>query len=100
MTLEQTTKRILAAAAMQDLAALEAAGKEREAAIAALGSMESMAALRNAVAASIAAGEEAKKVIRVIKHRLFSESRRLTNIERGFVRVLHPSARHQVDCKG
>jgi hypothetical protein len=36
MTLEQTTKLILSAAELQDLAALQAAGEEREAALAKL----------------------------------------------------------------
>jgi hypothetical protein len=100
MTLEQTTEHILAAAEAQDLAGLQAAGKLRDEAIAALDSVPATPGLRNAVAASIAAGEEAKRAIRVIKQRLRSESRRLANIEHGFVRALRPAARHRVDCKG
>ncbi len=100
MTLEQTTQRILAAASAQDLAALEAASKLRQSAIAAISSAPPTPLLRNAVAASIAAGEEAKRAIRVIKQRIRNESRRLSNIETGFVRALRPLAAHQIDCKG
>jgi hypothetical protein len=100
MTLAQTTERILAAAEAQDLAALQAAGKARAAAMGALNSMPPTPALRNAMAASIAAGEEAKRAIRVIKQRIRNESRRLANIEHGFLRALRPVARHRIDCKG
>lgn len=100
MTLEQTTRLILAAAELQDLGALQAAAKEREAAIAALGSMPPTEELRDAVARSIEAGEEAKRTIRLIKQRLRNESRRLERIEAGFVRALRPAARHRVDCRG
>jgi hypothetical protein len=100
MTLIQTTERILAAAEAQDLAALKAASIEREAAIAALDSLPPTPALRNAVAASIAAGEEAKRAIRAIKQRARNESRRLVNIEHGFLHALRPAARLRIDCKG
>lgn len=100
MTLEQTTQRILAAADAQDLAALEAASKLRESVIAALASAPPTSQLRNAVAASIAAGEQARRAIRVIKQRLRNESRRLSNIETGFVRALRPLPAHRIDCKG
>jgi hypothetical protein len=99
MTLEQTTPRILAAVEVQDLGALEAASKEREAAIAALASIPATPELRDAVAASIAAGEEARRAIRVIKRRSLHESRRLTHIENGFVRALRAPVKHQIDCK-
>jgi hypothetical protein len=99
MTLEQTTRRILAAVEVQDLGALEAASKEREAAIAGLPSIPATPELRDAVAASIAAGEEARSAMRVIKQRLRHESRRLTHIENGFVSALRAPVRHQIDCK-
>jgi hypothetical protein len=100
MTLEQTTRRILAAVELQDLGALEAASKEREAAIAALASIPATPELRESVAASIAAGEEARTAMRVIKQRLRRESRRLTHIENGFVRALRAPVTHRIDCKG
>ena len=100
MTLEQTTRRMLAAVEVQDLDALEAASKEREAAIATLASIPASPELREAVAASIAAGEEAKRTMRVIKQRLRHESRRLTHIENGFVRALRAPVKHQIDCEG
>jgi hypothetical protein len=98
MTLEQITRRILAAAA-QDLSALQEASKARESSIAMLGSLTPTPELRNAVAASIAAGKEAKRAIRAIQQRLRNDSRRLANIEHGFLRRLVP-AKHQIDCRG
>jgi hypothetical protein len=100
MTLEQTTRLVLAAVELQDLEALQAAGKARESAIAGLNLLAPTPALRDAVAASIAAGDEARKSIRVIRQRIRKESRRLANIEHGFLRALVPWATHQVDCKG
>ncbi|MGA3188610.1 MAG: hypothetical protein ABSF22_16010 [Bryobacteraceae bacterium] len=100
MTLEQTTELILAAAAALDPAALEEAGRERQAAIARLGLLKPTLALRDAVACSLAAGEAAKRALRAIKQHTRNESRRLANIEHGFVRALHPAARHRIDCKG
>jgi len=100
MTLEQTTRRVLAAADAQDLAALEAASRQREFAIAGLSSVPPTPELRDAVAASIAAGEEAKRTLRTIQRRLRKDSRRLANIEHGFLRSLAPAAKHQIDCKG
>jgi hypothetical protein len=100
MTLEQTTRRTLAAAEAQDLAALEVASKERESAIAMLPSIPATPELRDAVAASIAAGEEAKRTLRTIQRRLRKDGRRLANIEHGFLRTLAPAAKHQIDCKG
>ncbi len=79
---------------------LKAAGEMRAEAIAALDSIRPTFELCDAVKASIAAGEAAKRAIRVIKQRIRHESRRLANIESGFVRALAPAARHQVDCKG
>lgn len=100
MTLEQSTTRILAAVEAQDLDAFQEASKEREAAIAALASIPPTPALRDAVARSIAAGEAAQRTIRAIRQRLRKESRRLANIEHGFVRALRPAAKHQIDCQG
>ncbi len=100
MKLEQTTRRILAAAEAQDLPALQAASKEREAAMATLASLPPTPALRDAVAASIAAGEEAKRSIRAIRQRVRKDSRRLAHIEDGFVSALRPVTTHRVDCKG
>jgi hypothetical protein len=100
MTLEQSTQRILAAAEAQDLALLEAAGRMREEAIAALASAPPTPVLRSALEGSIVAGEEARRAIRAIKQRIRGESRRLANIEKGFVRALRPGAEHRVDCQG
>lgn len=93
MTLDETTRRILAAVEARDLPALQEAAKQRNTAIAALASLPPTPALRDAVARSIAAGEEAKRTIRAIR-------RRLANIEHGFVRALRPTAKHQIDYKG
>jgi hypothetical protein len=100
MTLEQTTRLILSAAELQDLWALQAAAKERDAAMAALDAMPATEKLRGAVAASLQAGEEAKRTIRLIRQRIRNESRRLERIETGFVRALRPAATHRIDCKG
>jgi hypothetical protein len=100
MTLEQTTRSIRAAVEKQDLEALQRASKEREYAIALLASLRATPALRDAVADSIEAGEEAKRTIRIIKQRLRQESRRLSNVEHGFLRALAPRAKHQIDCRG
>ncbi|HTB15680.1 MAG TPA: hypothetical protein VK752_29115 [Bryobacteraceae bacterium] len=100
MTLEQTTRRILTAVEALDLEGLEGAAKERDHAIAMLDSLPPTPALRNAVAASIAAGEEAKRAIRTIRQRFRRESRRLERIEDGFVRALRPVVHHRVDCRG
>jgi hypothetical protein len=99
MTFEQITPRIRAAAEAQDLPALLEASKQRQAAVAMLPSMTPTPELRDAVAASIAAGEEARRAIRAIQQRLRKDSRRLTNIEHGFLRTLVPT-KHQIDCKG
>jgi hypothetical protein len=100
MTLEQTTRRILTAVEVQDLEGLEGASKARECAIAMLASLPPTSALRDAVAASIEAGEEAKRTIRTIRQRMRRESRRLERIEDGFVRALRPVVHHRVDCRG
>ncbi len=100
MKLEQSTRLILAAVDLQDLGALQAACKEREAAMAALDSVPATEELHRAVSASIKAGEEAKRAIRLIKQRLRKESRRLERIETGFVSALRPAARHRIDCQG
>ncbi len=100
MTLERITKRMLAAAEAQDLAALQAISKERQSAIAKLASAPPTPALRDAVAASIAAGEQAKRAIRAINQRLRKNSRRLSHIEEGFLHALLPVARHRIDYKG
>jgi hypothetical protein len=100
MTLEQTTQRILAAAEAQDLEALQAASKERQAAIAMLASLEPTPALRDAMAESIAAGQEAARAIRAIRQRIRKDSRRLASIQHGFLRVHAPAAHHQIDCRG
>jgi hypothetical protein len=99
MTLQQTTRRIQKAAEAQDLEALQAASIERATAIAALASIVPTPTLREAVAASIAAGDEARRAIHSIRQRIRKDSRRLANIQHGFLRALLPSA-HRIDCKG
>jgi len=99
MTLEQTTRLILSAAELQDLAALQAAGEEREAALAKLASLPPTEELRHAVAESLRAGEEAKRTIGLIRQRMRNESRRLERIETGFLRVLRPAGPQRIDCK-
>src|SRR5271154_5417298 len=100
MTFEQTTRRILAATEVQNLAELQAAGKERARAIAMLASLPPSQELYNAVEVSIAAGEEARRAIRMIQQRLRNESRRLERIEHGFLRASLPAAMHRIDCQG
>jgi hypothetical protein len=100
MTLEQTTRLILAAAELLDLGALQAACQERDAAMATLDSRPATEELRDAVAESLKAGGEAKRTIRLIKQRIRNESRRMERIETGFVRALRPARMHRVDCKG
>ena len=100
MTLEQTTRLILSAAELQDLAALQVAGEEREAALAKLGSLAPTEELRNAVANSLKAGEEVRRTLRLIKQRIRNESRRLERIETGFVSALRPAGPQRIDCKG
>lgn len=99
MTLEQTTKLVLSAAELQDLDVLQAAGEEREAALAKLASLPPTEELRNAMAESLKAGEEARRTIHLIKQRIRNESRRLERIETGFVRALRPAGPHRIDCK-
>ena len=99
MTLEQTTGLILAAATAHDLEALQAASNERKSSIAMLASIPPTPALRDAVEASIAAGEQARRAIRSLQHRLRQDSRRLTTIEHGFLRALVP-AKHHIDYQG
>lgn len=100
MTLEQITKRMLAAAEAQDLAGLQAACAERKAAMATLASMPPTPALRDAIAASIAAGEEARRAIRALKLQMRRDSRRLSNIEEGFLHALLPVVMHKIDYEG
>jgi hypothetical protein len=98
MNLEQTTRLVLAAVDLQDLGALEVAGRERAVAIAVVASLPATEDLRAAAEASFQAGEEAKHAIRLIKQRIRKESRRLDHIETGFLRALQPAASHRVDC--
>ena len=100
MTLEQTTRLILSAAELQDLAALQAAGEEREVALEKLGSLPPTEELRNAMVESLKAGEEARRTLHLIKQRIRNESRRLERIETGFVRALRPTGTPRIDCKG
>jgi hypothetical protein len=100
MTLEQTTQRILLAVEAQDLEMLQAAAKERETAIASLSSIPPSPALHEAITASIAAGEEAKLAIRAIQQGIRKDSRRLANIEHGFLRAILPTVKRQIDCQG
>jgi ribosome recycling factor len=100
MTLERTTKMVLAAVELQDLGTLEAAGKERAAAIAGLGAIPPTPELRQSLTEALAAGEEARRSIRLIRHRLRKESRRLEKIETGFLGALRLPPRHRVDCSG
>jgi ribosome recycling factor len=100
MTLEQTTRLILSAAELQDLAALQAAGEEREAALAKLGSQPPTEELRNAMVESLKAGEEARRAIRLIRQRIRNESRRLERIETGFVHALRPARKPRIDFMG
>jgi hypothetical protein len=100
MTLEQTTRLILSGAELHDLGALEAAAKERGTAMAALDAMPATEEMRGAIAASLQAGEEAKRTIQLIRQRIRNESRRLERIETGFVRALWPTTAHRIDCKG
>jgi hypothetical protein len=99
MTLEQTTRLTIAAADAHDLEALQAASNERKSSIAMLASIPPTPALRDAVEASITAGEEARRAIRMILQRLRQDHRRLVNIKHGFLRAQIP-ARHQIDCQG
>jgi hypothetical protein len=100
MKLEQSTRLILAAVDFEDLGALQAACKEREAAIIAIDSAPATAELQSAVVASLKAGEEAKRAIRMLKQRFRNESRRLERIETGFVKALRPAALHRINCQG
>jgi hypothetical protein len=100
MTLEQTTQRILRAVEAQDLEALTTSAEQRRSAIAMLRSMPASPGLRDAVAASIAAGEAATRVIRIIRQRMRKDSGRLTQIKDGFLHGSLPAATPQIDCKG
>ena len=83
MTLEQNTRRILKAVEAQDLEALQAASKERESAIAIARVTRTHARVTRCrgCAASLQAGEEAKRTIHSIRQRLRKDSRRLANID-------------------
>jgi len=100
MTLEQSTEHIRSAAEAQNLEALQAAHVERKAAIAALKSQPPSPRLRDAIAASLQAGEEAKRTIRLIKQCLRNDSRRLANIDDGFIRALRPVSVSRINYKG
>ncbi len=100
MTLEETTRRMHEAAQAEDLGALMTALKDREAALSALASLPPTLELRDAVEASIEAGEEARRAIQAITQRIRTVSRRLANIDQGFLKVLVPVGKHRVDCKG
>jgi hypothetical protein len=104
MILDRSTARILAAAKLEDLALLESARHFRQDDIASLGSSlgsgQPSVELCDSIAASIAAGEEAKRAIRVIKHRLLRESRRLANIENGFLCGERLPLNPRLDYKG
>jgi hypothetical protein len=99
MTLDQTTVLVRAATAAQELEALALAWTERQVAIAAVLSLPPSEELRESIAASIMAGEEATHTLRMIKHRARTEIRRLANIESGFLRAPEPADPH-IDYKG
>jgi hypothetical protein len=99
MTLDQTTLLVRAATASQELEALELACGERQAAIAAALSLPPSEELRESIAASLVAGEEATHTLRMIKHRARTEVRRLANIESGFLRAPEPQDPH-IDYTG
>lgn len=100
MTLEATSRRILDAAEAQDLDALEQAYKDRASALAELSSIAPTRELRDAIVASIGAGECATQAIRAIQQRLRQQSRRLAHIDHGFLAVQRATAKHQIDFKG
>jgi predicted RNase H-like nuclease (RuvC/YqgF family) len=100
MTIEQTTERIRSAAEAQNMAALQAANVERKTMIATLKSLPPSQQLRDAIAASLQAGEEAKRTIRLIKQCLRNDSRRLANIDDGFIRALRPVSVSRINYKG
>jgi hypothetical protein len=100
MTLEQTTQLVWSAIELEDLGALETACRERADAIRGLKSRRPSEALRDALAESIRAGEEAKRTVRLIKQRVRHESRRLDRIENGFLKALRVPATPWLDCKG
>jgi hypothetical protein len=100
MTLEQTTEHIRSAAEAQNLEALQAANIERKALIVALKALPPSQELRAAIAASLEAGEEAKRSIRLIKQCLRNDSRRLANIDDGFIRALRPVSVSRINWKG
>jgi hypothetical protein len=88
MTLDETTRLIRAAAGTEDLDGLQQARIQRDAAIAALATLPPTEELRASLADAIAAGEEARRALGLIKQRLRSESRRLAAIQTGFLRAL------------
>jgi hypothetical protein len=100
MTLEQNTEHIRSAAEAQNLEALQAANIERKAVIAVLKSLPPSPQLRDAISASLQAGEEAKRSIRLIKQCLRNDSRRLANIDDGFIRALRPVSVSRINYKG
>ena len=100
MNFKESTLSIRAAVEVQSLSGLQAASKERDAAIAAFGALPPSSNLCEAVADSIAAGEEAKNALSLIKQRMRSESRRLADIEQGFLRTMRGEAAPHIDCKG
>ncbi len=97
--MEESTRRIRAAAEAQDVDALDLARREREAAIAALAALSPSEDLLAALRESAAAGEEAMLALRRIKQRIRKESQRLAAIEAAFLRSLPPEGRH-IDYQG
>jgi hypothetical protein len=100
MTLDESTSLLRAAAQAADFPALQQARLHRDAAIAALATLPPTAELRASVADSIAAGEEARRALRLIKQRLHDERRRLATIEAGFLRALRIPETPHFDYKG
>jgi len=100
MTLEETTRLIRAAAEAQDLDALHQARIQRDAAIAALATLPPTEELRASVADSLAAGDEARRALGLIKQRLHAERRRVAAIEGGFLRSPRLPEPPHFDYKG
>jgi len=100
MTLQESTGRLLAAIEAEDFTALAKALEARAAAIAQFRASRPSPASIAMGQDSLRAGQTACLLLQALKQRIASESRRLAQIQEGFVESLRHSHQSRVDYRG
>lgn len=100
MTLEESTQRLTAAIEAEDFTAIAKALEARAAAIAEFGESTPSPASIATGESALRAGETAWLRLQALKQRIATGSRRLAQIQEGFVESLRPSRPSHVDFRG